>query len=603
MFYEPNARYTENDFYNNDTSQNILITVTFARLNNEEQQLFRKYLEGDEMTVEKELRWPPNRGNQTYHGTSLKNAHFDNFRLAKGVNLRKEYEKLRRTREYSIFPPYSNQETAEKTLADWEQANPDKCTRQRDDGRFFGFREVGEAHLERFTKFLFVPAVRDASEDATEGRGTIVSEIMNLVVRSTLAERKEIKEFREDTHRRYEEIFDPSRLPELQTLERQLSSTLQIYIPDSSVRLSWQKETGFDVPMPMANIQLVEDQYPSPVGHTGHGLQRAFILTMLQHLAVTESFVASKVENANVAIGIPNLIIGIEEPELYQHPNRQRHLSEVFMKLTTEGIPNIARQIQIVYSTHSPLFLDLERFEQVRVFRKEKIEKDMPKQTRISHTTFEAIARLIEKAENLPERTYTRETLRPHLRALVTPWLNEGFFAELIVIVEGIEDSAVIIGTASALGFNLEAKGISVIPCMGKTCLDRPIAIFRNLRIPVYAIWDSDYGKSEAKPEDNHRLLRLFDYDIEDWPEVVTDKFACFKTNLMDKFKEEIGKEFFDNAIATFCRDFGMVRDTRNPRVIQYVIQEAKKKGISSTTLEKVVRRIINVHEIARYHF
>jgi len=69
------------------------------------------------------------------------------------------------------LPQHTNKEDAEEALRKWEETNPNQCSRQPDDGKFFGFREVGEAHLERYTKFLFVPAVRDAAEDVSEGRG------------------------------------------------------------------------------------------------------------------------------------------------------------------------------------------------------------------------------------------------------------------------------------------------------------------------------------------------------------------------------------------------------------------------------------------------
>ena len=595
IFYDPNSKYTEEDFYNGDTSQNILITVKFIELNDEEKKLFKKYVEANELTVEKELFWPYSKGSQKYYGTSLQNPEFQALRSAKGTNLRNEYNKLRAQEKYTSFPSYSNKNKAEVTLTDWEQSNPDICKRERDDGQFFGFKEVGEAHLEQHSKFLFIPAVRDASEDATESRGAVISELMDLVVRSALSKREDLLEFKENTQSRYKEIFDPARLEELKDLEKKLSETLQTYVPDSSVDLSWHEATGFDIPMPRASIKLVEDEYSSPVGYTGHGLQRTFILTLLQHLTVAKVPNEQKDEDIE-SFEIPSLIIGIEEPELYQHPNRQRHLSKVLLKLTVEGIPGIATQTQVIYSTHSPLFIGLERFEQIRIFRKEIWKKGLPKHTVIQQTTLDEIAKIIEKADNKPEGTYTGETLKPRLQSLLTPWLNEGFFAKLVVLVEGIEDRAAILGTAKAIEHDLVSMGISVLPCMGKTCLDRPFAIFQSLGIPVYVIWDSDEGGKEAKPEDNHRMLRLLGQEIEDWPEKVEDNFACFKKKLMSTFQKEMGKEFFDETLTVLCENFNIGRKyqaIKNPLVIQRIIEEGKKQGKKSITLEKIITRIV----------
>ncbi len=522
MFYTPTARYSEDDFYDIDTAQDISITVSFTDLTNEEKRLFRKYIENGTLTVEKIMEGPQSKRNQRYHGTSLQHPAFEAFRSATGMNLRKEYNNLRKSK-YSDLPKYTKKDEAETTLQAWEQSHSDQCIRQRDEGQFFGFKEVGESHLERFTRFIFIPAVRDASEDAAEGRGTPLTEIMDFVVRNALSQRSEIVELQEKTQQQYDHIVDPTKLPELQTLAHNLSDTLKTYVPNSGVELTWSVGDAIFIPMPQADIKLIEDDYLSSVERTGHGLQRAFILTMLQHLAVAQSPLSETDEKQNrrcersgkSMLKIPNLIIAIEEPELYQHPNRQRHLSKIFMQLTTGEIKGVAACTQVIYCTHSPLFVDIKRFSTIRRLRKVLIEHNKPKQTRVNYTTLDEVAKVIWIADGEQGKLYTGSTLEPRLQSLMTPWMNEGFFADLAVLVEGPEDRAAILGIATALGYDFESIGISVIPCMGKRNLDRPITIFRKLQIPVYAIWDGDYGTKGANAEDNHRLLRLFEQPIE----------------------------------------------------------------------------------------
>jgi predicted ATP-dependent endonuclease of OLD family len=50
----------------------------------------------------------------------------------------------------------------------------------------------------------------------------------------------------------------------------------------------------------------------------------------------------------------------------------------------------------------------------------------------------------------------------------MTPWTNEGFFANVVVLVEGEDDRAAILGMAKAMGYEFESMDIAVIPCMGK---------------------------------------------------------------------------------------------------------------------------------------
>jgi len=458
---------------------------------------------------------------------------------------------------------------------------------------------VGSARLERFTQFRLIPAVRDASEDAAEGRGRVISDIMDLVVRSVLAEREEIKKLRENTQQLYEQIVDPANIPQLQNLASDLTDTLKTYVGDARIDLTWLPLDSIDIPLPKADVKLVEDGYPSTVERSGHGLQRAFILTMPQHLAVAQApWTEGDLEHENterkLVSRVPNLILAVEEPELYQHPNRQRHLSKVLAKLAMGSIQGVAEKTQIIYSTHSPLFVDVERTDQVRTFRKVSAGEGKPKQTKVFCTTLDDIARSIERAEGKPEGSFSGENIKPRLITLMTPWMNEGFFADVVVLVEGEEDRAAILGIAKTMGHDFENLEISVIPCNGKHNLDKATIIFKNLGIAVYTIWDSDHDNPNEKRA-NHRLLRLCGKPIEDWPEMVNEGFACFKTRLASTLRTEIGHELYEKALKACCERLPLDKDKalKNPMVIEEIITQAKKLGKSSARLEEIITYII----------
>ena len=431
--------------------------------------------------------------------------------------IRNKYNEVRGTEEYSSLPRVTSGPNALLALADWEGQNTEKCSRMRDDGQFFGFTQVGQGYLGKYTKFLRVPAVRDAQEDATEKRGSCVTEIMDLVVRSSLGKRKELADFKQETQTRYRELLDPERLHELTSLQEDLSHTLCSSAPESGVSLQWSALSDISIPMPPVQIKLVEDGYESEVERTRHGLQRAFIVTLLQHLvAARETATGTEDENSSedpvqstAGPDLPSLVLAIEEPELYQHPSRQRHLASVLSALSSGTIPGVAKQTQVVYTTHSPLFVGLDRFQNIRLLRKVHREDGKPKVTRLKMANMIAVVDELGKASGAPKSKYTAEVLLPRLQAIMTPWMNEGFFADTVVLVEGESDRAAILGMAEALGQDFDGAGIVVVPCFGKNNLDRPLTIFRQLDIPVYVVWDGDYGDKQAKPEANKRLLRL----------------------------------------------------------------------------------------------
>jgi hypothetical protein len=611
LFYTANARYTEQDYYGRNAEDPIIVRVTFAELADQEKKLFGKYVINDELTVEKEMTWPHGRGSQKYFGASMRNPDFQPVRsTANATEMKERYGALQAQEKYASLPKWTKKADAPGVLEAWENAHPEACERGRDDGQFFGFKEVGQAHLERFTRFLFVPAVRDASEDAAEGRGTVFTDLMDLVVRGALAEREEIQQLRQETQERYGEIMDPANLVELEDLKRDLSNTLNTFVPDASVDLVWDTDQQIDIPLPKARISLIEDGYASAVGRAGHGLQRALVLTMLQHLALAQAPSdatapeeiggAAEDDTSPVFQGaettLPNLILGIEEPELYQHPNRQRRLSRVFDQQAQGRIKGVAQSTQVLYATHSPLFMDIERFHTVRLLRKHPPADGGPKRTVVFQATLDDIAAIIESANNKPPGTYSGDTLRPRLHTLMTPWVNEGFFAGVAVLVEGEDDRAAILGMARAKGYDLDALEISVIPCMGKNNLDRPTAIFRQLQIPVYVVWDGDFGESDAKPEANHRLLRLMGAPVEDWPSQVSDTWACFERDLETTLRAELGETLFDQVVDECRREMSFAKKKhaiKCPAVIQRLIEQARTGGKISPTLEQIVDNIV----------
>ncbi len=174
--------------------------------------------------------------------------------------------------------------------------------------------------------------------------------------------------------------------------------------------------------------------------------------------------------------------------------------------------------------------------------------------------------------------------------------MNEGFFADIVVLVEGEEDRAAILGMAAAMGLDLEAKGISIIPCNSKNNLDRPFVIFDSLNIPTYIVWDSDEGKNNADPSYNKYLLRLMNCSEEDWPAQISDKFACFRSKMETTIRKDIGKECFDKHLREAQEEFEITRKDqaiKNPMIVYKVIDGAMTEGKPCSTLECIVNRII----------
>jgi hypothetical protein len=611
LFYAPTPTVTPDDFYNHDSSREIEIAITFTDLVPKEVERFSSRMSGSDLLVMRVLTAGGGKNSGKYYGFRLQNPDFSIVRATAGRELLNLYKELRDKKAYDL-PNARSQADAESAMEEWESANAGKLELGRDDGQFFGFTNVARGYLGDLTRFLFIPAVRDAAEDVNEGRSSAITALMDLVVRATLTRRKDFALLKEEMRSRFGAITDPANLPELGLLAGRLSDTLSQYYADTGVKIDWQKGGEIDLPLPKADVRIVEDEFEMPVTRMGHGLQRAFILTLLQHLAVAstpkESPEASGPEppespSANGETPKLSLIIGIEEPELYQHPSRQRHFARVLLDLAQGRIQGVAARTQIIYASHSALLVDIDRFNQVRRVTRKPTEGGLPKVSSVAETDWDRVAEILWKADGSPFPKYTGETLKPRVAPVMTPWMNEGFFADTVVLVEGEDDRAAILGMAQLNKVDLEALGCTVIPCQGKPNMDRPAVIFSELKIPVYLVWDgdnheyreNDRGTEEECKKTNRRLLSICGQIAEDWPCSVSQEHACFQIDLETTLRNEIGPELFDKLVEECRANMRMKKKyaLKNPMVFESVLKSAAAKGRTSGTMEAIIAAIV----------
>lgn len=594
-FYSTTPGIESDDFYNRDTGEEIVIAVTYTGLSDDARTLFASYLVDGNLTVERVFTWDNGKVTARYHGARPQHGAFAGIRAllaqtGQTNNAKEYYNTLRRQQYYSSLVTANGKAAIEEQLAAWETAHPDELEPMRDDGQFFGFTTVATGYLARFTRYLFIPAVRDAAQDGAEVKDSPLTELMNYI--RTLIENNEgVAALREQASQQFEELLSCDGEPHLRLLSRELTDILTTYVPDAAVEVDWTTTGGITLGLPKAGTKLCEDGYSAPVARTGHGLQRAFIMTLLQHL-ITIRDRAGAGETAQV----PNLVLGIEEAELYQHPDRQRHIARLLLDLACGQPGGAANRTQVVYCTHSPLFVGIDRVDQVRMVRKVDGEDGRPKVTSVAQTSMDEVAHQLAVVSNArnPE-AFTGDSLRHRTRTLMTPWMNEGFFANVAVLVEGETDRAAILGMSKAMGREMEGYGISVIPCDGKASIDRPALIFRNLGIQVYLVWDGDRGGNES-PRPNHTLLNIAGAFAEDWPDTtVAETYACFSVNLEQTLRQEIGEPLFRSVLDRLKSELGISEDghaLKNPNFVQQLITEAQAQGQACGTLQAIVERI-----------
>ncbi|MCJ7543426.1 MAG: ATP-dependent endonuclease [Phycisphaerae bacterium] len=604
-FYDSTLTISPDDFYNRDEGRDIEIAITFADLSPKEKRLFYPYIDRDSLTVTKVIRGSGFR----YHGTRLQHPGFAALRQLPGKRDRlNAYGQVRQQSGYSELPSVKSADQADEALSAWEDAHPDQCEMMCDDGQFWGFWQVGKSRLERFTRYVFVPAVRDAEQDATDARGSAIYELMELVVRSVLAQNEAFQKFKQRVQEEYAGLITPEAIPQLGQLGEQLTAILRQYVPSAGVMLQWLEAGELSLPTPKTGVRLQEDGFVAPVDRVGHGLQRAFILSLLQQLVAATAIADAgsedkdevECEGEHESPGMPDLILGIEEPELYQHPNRQRHLARILWDLAQGTITGVARRTQVIYSTHSPLFVDLQRFDSIRRLSKVRAKEgeNLPLVTRVTSRPLSSVAKDLEAAQDEGTRVaFTAGSLRARMATLMTPWMNEGFFADVVVLVEGEDDRAAILGTALFMNQDLAALGVAVIPCMGKDSIDRPYLVFSGLNLPVYVVFDGDHGDGAPTNRRLQRLLGLSNV-VDAPPDQITATYAIFAGDLDGALYTAAGQECYTSVATKFTQEYGypdLQRCKKSPLVVATLLKEAHHRGIDIPDPKAIVASICDL--------
>lgn len=345
VFYDIAAKVTKDDCYARDQSNPIVIRVTYGNLRPEELREFSAYIENDQLIVTKRIEVNEKGSIQKYFGAARQVPEFAELRkLGKRDRITKFKELVASGTMDGLEGTPKKADQADGLMVEYEAAHPDLLETVVREEQFFGPKEIGGGKLDKYTKFVLVPAVRNAANE--EQRKGVIHELINMIVLRQVNRREDVRELRAELKEKIGDVFSAENLTELGALGASISDLLKQYAPGSSLSLTWGDPIIPAVPLPEAQASLVEDDFPCPITHAGHGLQRCLVLTLLQYLALTEPPPDEDAEaplevnaadaggdEGNRDILDPDLILAIEEPELYLHPARCRYLSQLLLTL------------------------------------------------------------------------------------------------------------------------------------------------------------------------------------------------------------------------------------------------------------------------------
>jgi hypothetical protein len=327
----------------------------------------------------------------------------------------------------------------------------------------------------------------------------------------------------------------------------------------------------------LARLLILGDQNGRELTSLGEGIQYAFNIILQIIDAIYRSMLGKTPEEFRERLICSSekyyfpLILLLDEPEIHQHPYRQRSLmkkindllnnkNESFIKLI-KGLFNIdGLKGQIFIATHSPNILlnDYKQF--LRIY------KDNATQT---------IKVASGNSFDLDVKLY-KHLLHNFL------YLKEATFSKKIIFVEGDTENGAIPIFAEKKKFDLDENGVGVIKLDGADSVKYCMELYKLFGIETYAIIDAD------KKERYHNNANIFFTTEKDYEE---DVFASFELkDYLTCCKELDILQSMIGIIKKYKRDLDVSKFKEDPSIIE--LDETTAKSIVGECKEAQLKKL-----------
>lgn len=331
-------------------------------------------------------------------------------------------------------------------------------------------------------------ALRIRPTDSHEAQEKQIKEILTASIKEAL---------KNDTSKK-ESVF-----AQLQKLTDELNISVKEELGTACARISDKLKKTFEghevsfVPKtatPDIEKLLGSDSYLTiqQSGHTavrlaaqGTGLQRAFLWSAIAALAELghgdkKKTVAKKTTKKEAEKEVDakpaeqSRILLIDEPESFLHPPAIRAARDSLYSLVEQ-----LASWQVLASTHSPVFIDVSK----------------------PHTSIVRVAR----DGQLRSRCFSTdiacfdEDERKQLQMIRSchPTVNEFFFADHVILVEGETEHAVLANLLAEAGGKACGKDVHIVNCLGKANIPMFMRILKQFRVEYTVVHDSDSPRNK----------------------------------------------------------------------------------------------------------
>jgi len=583
LFFEGTTRLVDDEcFCDHKTEEPIEIFITFEQLSDWEKEQFKPWMDGDRLVVGREVVCtdPDSYTINNVAITKVPEPEWLQENMISGEKITEWWSKKDELKIKDL--DFGGQlGTSKPTVGEWKEAAKRFLEEHHDEVPWKEERRENPKGYPGVLKgalpeFIFIPAVRDVSEETRVAKTNPFGQLINSVFEKMSGENKDaISKQLKEIEKRLNRSEKGERIIEIKRIETRLNE-LMSELMDCDIEIEMSMPQLREI-LGAAKI-YADDGVRTTMETKGHGMQRSMIFTILRAYAEF-----SHVQKAGEKAEERTTIFAIEEPELYLHPQSQRTLMSVLREITKE-------RDQVIYSTQSSLFVDISHFDEICIMRREKKEERYE-----SYPTQLLMSTMIEDLKARKGVDATEEGMREQYSHAFNPMINEGFFADKVVVVEGSSEQYALPIYADALGYDLNRNNVSVVHSDGKGQMDRLLRVFNGFKIPTYLWFDGDKTNEDKAVRDKTlELLELLGEPVEKIEDVktkVSDGFTILEYTLEEVLKDELAD--YENIVEKAVKTLG---PSGKPLKHRFIANELKRRVDDGKSPEEVLpKTIINI--------
>ena len=449
---------------------NLWVELTFSDLTLQEQRTFQKYVCADGSMCVRKTATIDEKGNATITYKGYMEEPSEEWLRSKNAG---NYT----TREVALATPLAERlPTGRLTRTIIEEAQRSYIsehqhelilTRCLEEGPFLGQRNVAAGLL---PDFYLVPAVHDLDDEAKVKNSTTFGRLLSRAIEEMAASNPSFIKVRSDLETLVAALNksdgNAERPQQLEKMEASLKKELAAWGVDVSIQID---SPDISKIFELGTSLFLDDGLSTVAQRKGHGLQRAVMFGLIKAWAEVLHQTAADDQPAARRVS-ESIVFGIEEPELFLHPQAQRTLAATLRQLVS------SENHQVILCSHSSYFVDLDHYRDIIIASKPSSRLGT-KVRQCNQELFEGLG--------IDDRKK-----RFHMAYWLNPDRGEMFFAKKVVFVEGETEKSLLPFLAQRLG--CYTPDVSIVDCGSKHNLDLYIAIANAFRLQYHVLHDED---------------------------------------------------------------------------------------------------------------